>query len=109
VVTDWGGGHAQGVLAEVRPREYPKDIATQNLWLSREGGMRNGKVIDEVEIAKALDADDIDFQCSLTAKIWCQLESGKEFYEMDVAVNPRLLSDYLADHNVQKLKAILRD
>ena len=80
------------VLSEIDPEDYPKEIATQNLWLRKENGFRNGKPINEIEVTKSLNPEDIDFQSSLTAKIWNQLEKKKEFYEMNNSIDPQVLS-----------------
>ena len=54
------------VLAEIEPSEFPKAIATQNMWLSA----------DERESARDLNSADARFRKSLTAKLWRQLETG---------------------------------
>lgn len=97
-----------GVMAEIVPKDFPKEIAVQNLWLEKESGFRDGKPINEIEIAKNLDPASIDFQESLTAKIWAHLESGKEYYEIkDTPVAASFLKDYGEKYRVKKLPKII--
>ena len=97
------------VLAEITPKEFPKEIAVQNLWLKKENGFHNdGKPINEIEIAKNLDPEDSDFQQSLTAKMWMQLETGKEFYETEHDPVPaEFLKEFLKNNKVKKLQSIV--
>jgi hypothetical protein len=96
-----------GTLAEVSPKDYPPEIATQNLWLHTDNGTRkDGSVVNEVEIVKALDPASIDFRRSLTAKIWRQLETGEEYYQSPNDVEKPLLESYLKKHSVVRLQKI---
>ena len=88
-----------GVLAEIEPKDFPKAIATQNLWLS-EG--------EELDVARALDPADVRFRRSLTARVWLQLEKGTEYFEArDAEVEREVLDDYLRRHEVRRLKQIV--
>lgn len=99
-----------GAMAEIAPKDFPKEIAVQNLWLKKENGFRDGKPIDEVEIVKNLDPGSIDFQDSLTAKIWAQLESGKEFYEIkDTPVAAGFLKNFSEKYSVKKLPTVIKE
>lgn len=97
-----------GVLAEIRPKDFPPQVATQNLWLRRENGFRDGKPVDEVEIAKALDPSDVGFQRSLTARIWRQLEAGREYHEEPGQFGEEELRAFLQKHSPVRLKQIDR-
>jgi hypothetical protein len=96
---------SHGVLAEIAAKDFPREIATQNLWLSTEAGYRDGKAINEVDIAKALDPASIDFQRSLTAYIWRQCETGKE-YDSGLAVEQSILEAYLKKYAMVRLLEI---
>ncbi len=96
-----------GVLAEIAANDFPREIATQNLWLETDtGGERDGKAINEVEIAKALDPASIDFRDSLTAKIWRQCETGEEYADKH-DVEQSFLETYLKKYTVERLQQIL--
>jgi hypothetical protein len=97
---------SHGVLAEIAAKDFPREIATQNLWLKTQAGYRDGKAINEVEVAKALDPASIDFQGSLTAKIWLQCETGKE-YDAGPDVEQSFLESYLKKYVVERLLQIL--
>jgi hypothetical protein len=95
------------VLTEIEPKDYPKSIATQNLWLRTEDILVNTKPFNELATALALDPADPHFRRSLTAKVWRQLEKGTEYYEdRDGDVDQKLLEEYLRRNNVQRLTKI---
>ena len=98
-------------LVEMPAAQFPKQIATQNLWLKTHNGFRPDRtVINDLQIARDLDPADRCFRSSLTAKIWMQLETGREFYEIHNVVTPEqaFLEGYLKQHNVVKLTQIQR-
>ena len=66
----------------IEPAAFPKRIATQNMWLTREsnGVGAGGAKIYPLELALKLDPDDVYFVNTLTADIWCEL-SGIEYRE----------------------------
>jgi hypothetical protein len=96
---------SHGVLAEIAAKDFPREIAAQNLCLTTQNGYRDGKPINEVEIAKALDPTSIDFQGSFTAKIWLQCETGKE-YDPGRDVEQSFLESYLKKYAVVRLLEI---
>jgi len=96
------------VLTEIEPKDYPRSIATQNLWLRTEEILVNKKPFSELATALALDPADPNFQRSLTAKVWRQLEKGTEYYEdRDTDVDQKLLEEFIRRHNVQRLTRIV--
>lgn len=95
---------------EIPADQFPKSIATQNLWLKKDNGTRNdGSTVNEIEIAKEMNPADHDFQDSLTAKLWYQCETGKEYYEMPSPIDEGLLKTYREKYDVVKLKEIQRE
>ena len=87
------------VLSEIEPREFPKAIATQNMWLRSE----------DLQSARHLDPGDATFRKSLTAKIWRQLEDGTEYYDMPGdPVDEGFLRQYLGKHNVLRLNELVK-
>ena len=95
-----------GGFREIPPAEYPKEIATQNLWLKETDGFEaDGKTpIYPRKIARELDPGDAHFRRSLTAEIWHQLETGKEYYEnLDNTIGEDFLRAYLKKYDVQRL------
>jgi hypothetical protein len=97
-------------LEEIRPSEFPKSLAIQNLWLRKENGFgADGKPVNEIEIAKNLDPENLYFPSSLTAKMWMQLEAGKEYYEIQNESIPKdFLKQYLQKYNPPKLLTIVK-
>lgn len=93
------------VLTEIDARDYPPEIATQNLWLKADNGTRmDGTASNEYDTTRELNPKDVYFRRSLTAKIWAQIETGKEFYELDVDIDESVLQDFLKKHAVERLK-----
>src|SRR5262249_4415906 len=97
---------SHGVLVEIPAENFPREIATQNLWLSNQNGYRDGKSINEVDIAKALDPTSVDFRDSLTARIWLQCETGEE-YSTGRLVDQLFLESYLNKYKVERLLQIV--
>jgi hypothetical protein len=96
---------------EIKPDDYPKRIATQNLWLKADSystGM-DGRKIYDVAQAVNIDPEDGYFYHTLTAKIWCQLMTGKEYWQVQGMADPQpLLREFAKKHNPIKLTAIIR-
>jgi hypothetical protein len=102
--------HGNG-FKEIEPNDYPKCIATQNLWLSTNNGVRpDGSVVNQLQIARDLDPTSRDFQNSLTAKVWMQLETGEEFDDIRCkSAEQSFLEEYINRHTVARLTTIQRD
>jgi hypothetical protein len=97
------------LLTEIAANEFPKAIASQNLWLRTDNGTRaDGTKVNEVEIAKQMDPEQYDFRESLTAKIWLQCETGKEYYEMPHDIDRSFLQDFRKKYGVVRLTTIQR-
>lgn len=86
-------GHAIEVIA----KDFPRNLAIQNMWLREENGFRDGKPINEYEVVAALDTTSIDFQNSLTAKMWLCIEKGSQ-YSNGQNVGSGFLREYLAKY-----------
>lgn len=103
---------SHGGFSEIPAKDYPKEIATQNLCLNKKEGFRNdGTVINPIEIAIKLDVADSCFQASYTAMIWYQLETGKEYFEIQKTtafIDERFLQEFLKEHNVERLTQIAK-
>lgn len=91
---------------EIKPGEYPKTIATQNLWFSKRQ-QEDGRV----NLAINLDPNEDWFSRSLTAIIWCQLMTGKEYYEIVEGVPTedvrKVAEEYIAKYKPVKLTKII--
>ncbi len=95
---------------EIEPDDFPKRIATQNLWLTAES---NGATVDgpvyPLELVLNLDPEEIWFCRSLTGMIWCQLMTGKEYWEIEETVEPQpLVREFSKKYKPIKLTAIIR-
>lgn len=89
---------------EIAPDQYPKSIATQNLWFSE-----IHKNIDNVILAINLNPKASRFDDSLTAMIWCQLMTGKEYYEISLNRDAirKICKEYIAKYKPIKLTKII--
>ncbi len=98
----------QGGFSEIPANDYPKQIATQNLWLKEtDGVLADGTPVRPIDIARELDPNDVWFRRSLTAEVWHQLATGKEYYQNKRNVDKTFLEDYLRQYRVQKLDTIV--
>ena len=63
---------------EVRPADFPKNLAIQNTWLHENNGIgEGGKVLNEYELVAKMDPGEFWFRESLTAKLWSCLDYPK--------------------------------
>lgn len=100
----------------IAPRDFPRQIATQNMWLNPR--FRHIKiydsiadkehVVDEWQMLRTLDINSPAFDRSLTAKIWCQIETGTE-YDQIGTVNQKFLEDYMAKYKPIALPTIVKE
>ena len=95
-----------GTLREISPRDYPKSIATENLWLETENGTINGRPVNPLASALEMSADDVVFRRSLTAKIWLQLHDGTEYYKARNTIPSEFLSEFKKMHKIVPLTVI---
>lgn len=100
---------------EIKPGEFPREIATQNMWLDGPGrffmGATNGPY-DHVALARDLDVENTYFRITLTAHIWCHLMTGRQYHEnlaKSASVEKGLLQEYVRSNAPIKLTAILRN
>ncbi|MEN8127921.1 MAG: hypothetical protein ABFR90_08985, partial [Planctomycetota bacterium] len=91
---------------EIVPDEYPKSIATQNLWFS---DIHKNININGVILAINLNPKASWFDDSLTAMIWCQLMTGKEYHEisLDRDAIRKICEEYIAEYKPIKLTKII--
>ncbi len=99
---------------EIEAGNYPKNIAMQNMWFGNPNDFSrgaNGRKIYEVEMARQLDPEDIYFADSLTANLWCQLQTGKPYHEvrrLGSEQKQAILRDFAAAHPPIKLTVVKR-
>lgn len=98
----------------INPADYPKRIATQNLWFNKGSRYRfgaGGRKVDEVELAVNVDPNDIYFKATLTATIWCELATGKPYEaveRLDSEEKLRIIKEYSEKYSPIKLTQIVR-
>lgn len=98
----------------ISPADYPKQIATQNLWFkdrSRYSVGTGGRKVDQVELAVNIDPDDIYFTRTLTATIWCELATGKSYQEVERLGHDekkKIVNEYSEKYSPIKLTQIIR-
>ena len=100
---------------EIKAKDYPRDIATQNMWLDGIGSARdiNGNLIDELKILRELDVDSMFFCQSHTAMIWACLELDSPYYEIDETLDIEDLEknakEYAKKHKPIPLKNLIKN
>ncbi|MDH4231656.1 MAG: hypothetical protein OEW04_06455, partial [Nitrospirota bacterium] len=96
---------------EIAPGAYPKAIATQNMWFSyRYFDSSKGDRVDRVQLAREIDPDNVYFHSTATAEIWCQLMTGKEYYEFaKKPIDRNVLMEFKAKYKPIKLTKIIRE
>ncbi len=99
---------------EIKAKDYPRDIATQNMWLDGMGRARdiNGNPIDELKILRELDVNSPFFERSYTvADLGC-LELNMPYYEIDETLGDEELEkntkEYAKKHKPIPLKNLIK-
>jgi len=99
---------------EIKAKDYPRDIATQNMWLDGIGRARdiNGNPIDNLKILQELDVYSPFFERSYTSLIWACLELNMSFYEIDETLGGEDLEknakEYAKKHKPIPLKNLIK-
>ena len=99
---------------EIKAKDYPRDIATQNMLLDGIGRARdiNGKLIDELKILRELDVNSPFFERSYTSLIWASLELNMPYYEIDETLGGEDLEknakEYAKKHKPIPLKNLIK-
>jgi hypothetical protein len=105
----------EGVGFEViSPADFPRQIATQNMSMNLIIGERHVRVgkdlIDTWPVIRSLDITNRYFKLSLTAAMWYQLETGKEYYMQSRSdLTQQFLQDYVAKYKPIALPTIVRE
>ena len=90
---------------EISTDEYPKSIATKNLWFHK-WQIEEGDVDAEIN----MDPNNFQFLHSLTANIWCSLITGKsysEVYRLTGEEERKIVKEYLAEYKPIPLTKII--
>ena len=101
------------IFKKIAPSEYPKEIATQNMWFSsRHSKGTDGEPIDNVELTRELNVSSGYFFHTLTAKLWVHLETGKQYWEqgdIDMNTTRSIWNDYIRKHKPVALPTIIKE
>lgn len=95
----------------IEPRDFPRKIATQNMWLSglsRSVGTRDG-LLDEWQLLRELDYKNTHFAWMLTARIWYQIESNAESYTYSPDVPYEFAIEYGEKYKPIRLPTLVKE
>lgn len=100
----------------IAPRDFPRQIATQNMWLHPrfrfikiyDSIADREHVVDEWQMLRTLDNNSPAFDRSLTAKMWYQIETGTEL-DLMTDVDQKFLEDYVAKYKPIALPTIIKE
>lgn len=95
-------------MAKIKPSEFPRNIAIQNIWplgcgieKRIDGSIRK----DNIKIARERNIEDSNFLRSITANIWYYLETEKPFHTIyGGMVDSAFLKNYM-----EKYKPVMLD
>lgn len=96
---------------EIPAMEFPKEIASQNMWLKPQAhstGM-NGECICDIELALDLSPDNKYFVNTMTAGIWNQLMTGEEYSVAVNNVKNDVLQEFVEKYRPIKLTLIIKE
>ena len=66
---------------EISEKDFPRNIAVQNLNLKKNIGYYKGKPLSEYKVVQEREPKDYLFQKSKTAKLWLWLENRDKYFE----------------------------
>lgn len=68
-------------FTEIEPKDFPKQIATQNMWIGERYAWVGPKSIkvDRLHLLRTLDVESLGFTGELTSKIWYHLEKNIDY------------------------------
>ena len=95
----------------ITPRDFPRQIATQNMWLRpRSRYAKTGDIlVDQWQMLRTLDISSPAFGHSFTAKMWYQIETGTEYYQIGIVDDQKFLEDYMAKYKPIALPTIVKE
>jgi len=88
--------------------DFPKQIATQNLWMRADTRYVGVPRRDTWKVLRELDTTNPFFGNTFTAKIWYYLETGKQHYEIGGA-DQAFLRDYVKKYKPIALPTIVKE
>lgn len=89
---------------EVSPSEFPKSIATQNMWFKTDKQAKR-----DLELTRSLNVQDKWFSDTLTAQIWIHLYRGKDFFQSKNNEEIDAIKEYKEKFNPIVLPSIIRE
>lgn len=92
----------------IAPRDFPRQIATQNMWLGARFVKTGDVLVDQWEMLRTLNIHAPAFGRRLTAKMWYQIETGTEL-DLMTDVDQKFLEDYVAKYKPIALPTIIKE
>lgn len=95
----------------ISPGGFPRQIATQNMWMSpgnRYSGTSEGR-LDEWKLLRELNFHNRYFASTLTARIWYQIEHNCEEYVANMTIPQEFVLEYAEKYQPVPLPTIVRD
>jgi len=104
-------------FVEIPLNEFPKQIATQNMYLDPRTryGMGNKGRIDHWDLIKKLDPENVYFNNTPTAELWIQLETGLSLQKitglegMDFDTRKRIIREYADKYKPIPLPTLVKE
>ena len=97
-------------FSPIRPEQFPKRIATQNMWLKADDYStgKDGQRIYSLRLAREMDPGNIYFNGQLTAQVWLHLTKGLDYYETDGEIDKASVREYKEKYAPIALPTIIR-
>ena len=102
-----------GGFAEIKPGDFPRRIATQNMWLKTDAWitMMGGSRVRPLDVTRNLNIEHGLFGDTYTARVWWHLERGANLKQQPYAweVPTEFLREYVAKYQPIALPTIVRE
>jgi hypothetical protein len=95
---------------EIKPDEFPREIATQNMWLKPTAVVRGSddKLHYDLQLARDINPDDVYFYSTLTARVWVHLATGKDYYQQDHHADGETVKSYKRMYSPVPIPTIIK-
>lgn len=92
----------------IKVADFPRQIATQNMWLGPRFVRTGENLIDQWQMLRKLDIHAPGFGRRFTAMMWYQIETGTE-YDQIGTVDQEFLENYMAKYKPIALPTIFKE
>jgi hypothetical protein len=99
-----------GELKPIEPRAFPRQIATQNMWLDPNEATlaADGHRLYALSLVREMNPEDPYFWKTLTAQVWVHLLTGKDYYQTVGGADPQQVREFAEKYHPIRLPEVVK-